>query len=174
MLINLSELFSVEGKSKTYEVPLDMERFETPSGVYQVADKEPVVLEIANKGKKVLSLQGRAVLSLVIPCARCLEPVKVPFDLEIDLEMDMKKTERERREELDEQLYIDGYNLDVDRLVGSELILNMPIRVLCREDCAGISDRDGTNPNSEEGGKETALDPRMSVIQDIFKQMKEV
>ena len=73
-----------------------------------------------------------------------------------------------------EQFYIDGYNLDVDQLVGSELILNMPIRVLCREDCKGISDRYGTNPGSEEGGEEAALDPRMSVIQDIFKQMKEV
>ena len=76
--------------------------------------------------------------------------------------------------ELDEQFYIDGYNLDVDQLVGSELILNRPIRVLCREDCKGISDRYGTNPGSEEGGEEAALDPRMSVIQDIFKQMKEV
>ena len=85
-----------------------------------------------------------------------------------------EKTGEEREAELDEQFYIDGYNLDVDQLVGSELILNMPIRVLCREDCKGISDRYGTNPGSEEGGEEAALDPRMSVIQDIFKQMKEV
>ena len=93
----------------------------------------------------------------------------------IDLyNVETKVTGEEREAELDEQFYIDGYNLDVDQLVGSELILNMPIRVLCREDCKGISDRYGTNPGSEEGGEEAALDPRMSVIQDIFKQMKEV
>lgn len=174
MLINLSELFPVEGKSKTYRVPLEMESFSVSGGTYPVVRREPVELVIENQGDKVFSVKGRAGLSLSVPCARCLEPVEVPFDLTIDLELDMKKTGEEREAELDEQFYIDGYNLDVDQLVGSELILNMPIRVLCREDCKGISDRYGTNPGSEEGGEEAALDPRMSVIQDIFKQMKEV
>ena len=174
MLINLSELFPAEGKSKTYRVPLEMESFSVSGGMYPVVRREPVELVIENQGDRVFSVKGRAVLSLSIPCARCLEPVEVPFDLAIDLELDMKKTGEERGAELDEQFYIDGYNLDVDQLVGSELILNMPIRVLCREDCKGISDRYGTNPGSEEGGEEAALDPRMSVIQDIFKQMKEV
>ena len=174
MLINLSELFPAEGKSKTYRVPLEMESFSVSGGTYPVVRREPVELVIENQGDKGFSVKGRAVLSLSIPCARCLEPVEVPFDLAIDLELDMKKTGEEREAELDEQFYIDGYNLDVDQLVGSELILNMPIRVLCREDCKGISDRYGTNPGSEEGGEEAALDPRMSVIQDIFKQMKEV
>ena len=174
MLINLSELFPVEGKSKTYQVPLEMESFSVSGGTYPVVRREPVELVIENQGDKVFSVKGRAVLSLSIPCARCLEPVEVPFDLAIDLELDMKKTGEEREAELDEQFYIDGYNLDVDQLVGSELILNMPIRVLCREDCKGISDRYGTNPGSEEGGEEAALYPRMSVIQDIFNQMKEV
>ena len=174
MLINLSELFPAEGKSKTYRVPLEMESFSVSGGMYPVVRREPVELVIENQGDRVFSVKGRAVLSLSIPCARCLEPVEVPFDLAIDLELDMKKTGEERGAELDEQFYIDGYNLDVDQLVGSELILNMPIRVLCGEDCKGISDRYGTNPDSEEGGEEAALDPRMSVIQDIFKQMKEV
>ena len=174
MLINLSELFPAEGKSKTYRVPLEMESFSVSGGTYPVVRREPVELVIENQGDRVFSVKGRAVLGLSIPCARCLEPVEVPFDLAIDLELDMKKTGEEREAELDEQFYIDGYNLDVDQLVGSELILNMPIRVLCREDCKGISDRYGTNPGSEEGGEEAALDPRMSVIQDIFKQMKEV
>ena len=174
MLINLSELFPAEGKFKTYRVPLEMESFSVSGGTYPVVRREPVELVIENQGDRVFSVKGRAVLGLSIPCARCLEPVEVPFDLAIDLELDMKKTGEEREAELDEQFYIDGYNLDVDQLVGSELILNMPIRVLCREDCKGISDRYGTNPGSEEGGEEAALDPRMSVIQDIFKQMKEV
>ena len=53
------------------------------------------MLVIANQGEKVsVSCKAGQCSAWSIPCARCLEPVKVPFDLEIDLELDMKKTER--------------------------------------------------------------------------------
>ena len=93
----------------------------------------------------------------------------------IDQEVDMKQTGEDRIADLDEQFYIKGYNLDVDQLVGNELTLNLPMRVLCSEDCKGICNRCGTNLNRgtcDCAGK--SLDPRMSVIQDIFKQLKEV
>ena len=35
MLINLSELFPVEGKSKNYTVPLEMTHFKGPDGSYK-------------------------------------------------------------------------------------------------------------------------------------------
>ncbi len=38
-------------------------------------------------------------------------------------------------EDLDEQPYISGYYLDVDQLVGNELSLNLPMKVLCDENC---------------------------------------
>ena len=87
----------------------------------------------------------------------------------------MKQSEEERARELNEQFYVSGYNLDVDRLVGNELTLNLPMKVLCREDCKGICNRCGTNLNYGTCDCDTrSLDPRMSVIQDIFKQLKEV
>ena len=175
MLINLSELFPVEGKSKNYTVPLEMTHFKGPDGSYKVVEKEPVTLVITNQGERVLTVTGKAVLSLEMPCARCLDPVIVPFELEIDQELDMNQTKEDRIDALDEQFYINGYNLDVDQLVGNELTLNLPMKVLCSEDCKGISNRYGTNPGSGEGDCEDGpLDPRMSVIQDIFKQLKEV
>jgi len=118
---------------------------------------------------------GEAALTLSMVCARCLEPVRVSFNLVIDQEVDMKQTGEDRIADLDEQFYIKGYNLDVDQLVGNELTLNLPMRVLCSEDCKGICNRCGTNLNRgtcDCAGK--SLDPRMSVIQDIFKQLKEV
>ena len=50
----------------------------------------------------------------------------------------MNESEEERVEDLDEQPYLSGYNLDVDQLVCDELILNLPMKVLCSEDCKGI------------------------------------
>lgn len=175
MLINLSELFSVEGKAKTYTVPLEIDRLHIAGSVCEIQEKEPVCLMITNQGDKVLTVEGKAVLSLVIPCDRCLEPVRLPFRLEIDQRLDMKQTEEERIAELDEQFYVSGYNLDVDQLVGNELTLNLPMKILCSENCKGICNRCGTNLNRGTCDcDKRSLDPRMSVIQDIFKELKEV
>mgnify|MGYP002511265467 CR=1 FL=1 len=175
MLINLSELFPVEGKSKTYTPELEMTQFRMADTVYDIAEKGPLSLMITNRGNKKLTLAGTADLVLIMPCARCLDPVRVPFQLEIDQELDMNQSDEERVEDLDEQPYVNGYKLDIDQLVGNELTLNLPMKVLCSEDCQGISNRYGTNPGSGEGDcKDSMPDPRMSVIQDIFKQLKEV
>ena len=73
-----------------------------------------------------------------MPCARCLDPVRVPFHLEVDQELDMNQSDEERVEDLDEQPYVNGYKLDIDQLVGNELTLNLPMAVLCSDDCKGI------------------------------------
>ena len=175
MLINLSELFTLEGKEKTYTPDIEMDIYHGPGGDYEIVSKEPVVLRIMNLGNRKLEAEGKAMLTLIIPCDRCLDPVEVPLEFDIVRTLDLNESEEERVEELDEQPYLKGYNLDVDQLVCDELILNLPMKVLCSEDCQGISNRYGTNPGSGEGDcKDSMPDPRMSVIQDIFKQSKEV
>ena len=70
MLINLSELFPVEGKSKTYTVPLEMTHFKGSDCSYKIVEKEPVTLVVTNQGERVLTVTGKDVLSLEMPCAR--------------------------------------------------------------------------------------------------------
>lgn len=175
MQINLSELFIREGKEKTYTQDIETAKFQTPNGVYEVASKESVILRVRNIGERKLYMEGKAKLSLYIPCDRCLEAVLIPFELTIDQALDLSQSEEERVEDLNEQPYLSGYNLDVDQLIGNELLLNLPMKVLCDENCKGICNRCGTNLNrgSCECDKHP-LDPRMSLIQDIFKQSKEV
>ena len=67
----------------------------------------------------------------------------------------------------DDNSFIEESNLDVERLVYKELLINMPMKVLCSEDCQGISNRCGSDDTTE-------LDPRMSKIKDIFNKFKEV
>jgi len=175
MLINLTELFTREGKSKDYTPEIECRQFQIPDGACELVDAKPVNLHIENVGDKTLLLSGEAEFSLIIPCSRCLEPVKYPFHLTLERELDMNLTEEERLANLDEQPYLQGYNLDVDQLVRDELLLNLPMKVLCDEDCKGICNRCGANLNYETCDCDrSSLDPRMSVIQDIFKQFKEV
>lgn len=175
MLINLTELFSIDGKENTYTCDIDMEFLHTNEDDYPIVSKEPVTLRIRNLGDRKLLAQGKTKITLQIPCARCLEPVDCPFVIELDEELDLSKTEEERAEEFDEQPYVNGYNLDVDRLLSNELLLNLPMKVVCREDCKGICNRCGANLNHTKCSCDTSSpDPRMSVIQDIFQQFKEV
>ena len=175
MLINLTELFTRDGKEKSYTLHLDAETFQMPDGVYDVADVGPARLHLLNAGDRMLVLSGNAKLALMIPCSRCLELVKVPFSLTLDRALDMNQTDEDRVKALDEQPYLQGYNLDVDQLVRDELLLNVPMKVLCDEDCKGICNRCGANLNHETCDCDRSVpDPRMSVIQDIFKQFKEV
>lgn len=175
MQMNLSELFSSDGKERTYTLDIEMEQFQAPEGVYEIAEKQPVRLTVCHTGERKLTAEGEIHLSLLIPCDRCLTPVKVDFDLDVGFSADLNQSEEKRAEELDEQPYISGNYLDVDQLVRNELLLNLPMKVLCRDDCKGICNRCGANLNNEscECDRSTP-DPRMSVIQDIFKQFKEV
>lgn len=76
---------------------------------------------------------------------------------------------------MDEQPYVNGYKLDIDQLAGNELTLSLLMAALYSDDCRGIYDRCGTNFNYETRDCDNRPpDPRMSVIQDIFKQSKEV
>jgi len=162
MLINLTELFSRDGKEKDYTQYLEMKKFQAPDGIYDFVDVEPVRIHILNTGNRILILNGSVNLTLMIPCSRCLELV-------------MNQTDEDRVKALDEQPYLQGYNLDVDQLVRDELLLNLPMKVLCNEDCKGICNRCGANLNYETCDCDRSVpDPRMSVIQDIFKQFKEV
>ena len=175
MLINLTELFTRDGKEKDYTLHLDAKTFQTPDGVCSLADAEPVRLRVVNTGDRMLVLSGSAQFALMIPCSRCLELVKVPFSLTLERTLDMNQTDEDRVKDLDEQPYLQGYNLDVDQLVRDELLLNLPMKVLCDEDCKGICNRCGANLNYETCDCDRSVpDPRMSVIQDIFKQFKEV
>lgn len=175
MLINLTELFTLDGKENTYTPDIEMKVYHGPGGDYEVVDAEPVLLRIMNLGGKKLEVEGKAKLALIIPCDRCLDPVRVDLNFDIIRTIDLSETEEEGIEGLEEQPYVNGYNLDVDQLVCHELILNLPMKVLCSEDCKGICNRCGTNLNRETCDCDIrSADPRMAVIQDIFKQFKEV
>ena len=175
MLINLSELFTCEGKKKVYDAEIGLTEVSVGGENYRVVSAEPFQLAVTNTGEGKYFLEGSTQVTVEIPCSRCLEPVAYVCELTLDRELETDKPEAGQAEDLDEQPYLSGYNLDVDQLVCDELILNLPMKVLCSESCKGICNRCGTNLNHETCDCDTrSLDPRMAVIQDIFKQFKEV
>ena len=170
MLIHLNEVLSCEEKTVAKNVDLEMNSFDSGLGSFPFLEKEPVALTITNLGEDKLKITGSVRLTAAIPCDRCLEEVSTPLELVISKEVDMKQTAEGRIKDLDETDFVIGYNLDVDKLVYSEILVNWPMKTLCREDCKGICRKCGTNLNHSSCSCDTVeLDPRMAVIAEIFK-----
>ena len=175
MQIHLSDISSCEGKCVQVTAPLEMDCITFQMGSFPVLHKEPLELTITNTGKKVLELVGTGGITVSIPCDRCLETVSVEIPISFKRKLDMKLTEEERVNDLDENAYLTGMDLDVDQLVYFEVLMNWPLKVLCKEDCKGICRQCGKNLN--EGPcdcVEEPKDPRMAAISDIFSKFKEV
>ncbi|MCR5793097.1 MAG: DUF177 domain-containing protein [Lachnospiraceae bacterium] len=175
MIINLSEIMSVKSKTKRMEVDIEMENFNREGEEFPIVSKEPVLLELIHEKDREVLIKGSTKVELLIPCSRCLDEVTIPFEITFSKDLDFKVTDTDKIKDLDETNYIDGYNLDVDLLIYDEILINFPIQVLCSPSCKGICKVCGKNLNKETCDCEQSVgDPRMSVIQDIFKNFKEV
>lgn len=175
MLIDLSEILSLEGKTQVVEAPVSMDSFQSKLGDFPVAEKEPLSLTITNTGKKVLKIEAKGRITVNIPCDKCLKDVPTEFDINFEQEIDMQASKEDRIKDLDEINYVTGCSLDVEQLVHNEILIHWPLRVLCKENCRGICPKCGKDLN--EGSCEcdqTSPDPRMAVISDIFSKFKEV
>ena len=174
MIIDISKVINSINKEISEEVIIEMTSFESRLGDFPILKKTPVTLTIANRENKQLLISGGVDLEVAIPCGRCLEEVhtSIHFDIRKTLNiMDKSLVD----EEMDETDYLIGFELDVDKLVYAEILVNWPMRVLCKEDCEGICNVCGMNLNKGTCDcQRTELDPRMAAIQDIFNQYKEV
>ena len=175
MLINLSDVLSDQHKTVEETVPLTMETIRIKSGDYPVVEQRAGPCPGGTCQRKGAAHPCGARLVAVIPCDRCLEDVRYEFVLDSTKHVDVGLSDAELTEELDESNFIDGYHLDVDKLLYNEILSEWPEKVLCREDCKGLCKVCGQNLNTGSCDcEEPGLDPRMSVVRDLFKNFKEV
>ena len=173
MFIDLSDVLLEHHKPIDIVVSTDITEVSMAQGVMPVIEKSPVHIVVKHVKQKELSIEGECKIVLKIPCDRCLEPVAIDFDIKIANHIDLD--EDSQTEELDEKSYIDGYKLDVDKLLYNEILIGWPMKILCSDDCRGICNTCGQNLNKGTCNcEDTSLDPRMSVIRDVFKNFKEV
>ena len=175
MLINLSEVLSEHHKTIERDCLIEMDEFISDFGQFPIVKKDPAHIVIEHVKNRELLIKGKAELTIVIPCDRCLEDVETQFHLDFEKNVDLMDSSDAKIDELDEKNYIDGYHLDVDKLLYNEILIGWPMKILCSDDCKGICNVCGQNLN--EGTcdcEDTGLDPRMSVIRDVFKNFKEV
>ena len=175
MLIHLAEIIAGEGKEESFTCRVSFDRITFQAGTFPVTDQEPLRLTVTNTGNRVLEFAGEGSLTVSIPCDRCLTEVSTVIPYSFQMKADMKQTEEDRIRDLDEFTCLTGTDLDVDRLVCLEVLMNWPLKVLCRDDCRGICSQCGKNLNDGSCGcVSEPKDPRMAAISDIFRKFKEV
>ena len=173
MLINLTDVLSCEEKVVKRTVETELQSFDISLGSFPLTEEKPLTLILTNLGDDKLLIEGEFSVKAQIPCDRCLTEVEVPIDVSFEKEVDMKLSAEGRIDDLDETDFINGYNLDTVKLVYGELLVNWPMKVLCKPDCKGICRKCGKNLNDGPCGCDTVeLDPRMAVIAEIFKNSK--
>lgn len=155
--------------TKQYTVEPEFTVFKTGGGDYEVIHKQPIELTVTNLGNNKVHIRSDVELTLGIPCDRCLEivPTNIKFELSIDVDLNDVV---EPDEDMEDRSFVDGRIIDIDGMLYPEIFMNLPTKVLCKEDCKGICKVCGKNLNEGVCGCDTFVaDPRMAAISDIFK-----
>lgn len=178
MLVNLTDVFTNEGQVQELEVSYVPDTFTNQLGTFSIREKSPVALKLSNIGQSKALVQGNAKITFMLSCDRCLRDVDYTFDLSFDsvvVSPDVISDDGNEIEAEDSAVLMEGYHLNVDELINNELLLNWPMKILCREDCKGICKVCGKNRNDGDCScDDFAPDPRMAAIKDLFNANKEV
>ena len=173
MLMNLTDVFTSEGKERKEVFAYESDTAFHMGAEYKILEKSPVDVTFTNIENGKVMMQGSMQLMLEIPCDRCLATVKEP--LSIEFQRELLSPEVAGQEDMEEQDFMSGYELDTEAFVNAEILVNMPVKVLCKPDCKGICKVCGHNLNEGDCGCDTFVpDPRMAAIKDIFNANKEV
>lgn len=100
-------------------------------------------------------------------CARCAEPVS--STLEISFEKDIASS-GDVSADNDDYIIIEDKKVDLLPIVEEEIMLEMPSRTLCKEDCLGLCQKCGKNLNEGDCSCEKKeVDPRLAILKTLLQ-----
>jgi uncharacterized protein len=145
----------------------------------KASGRAQLVEELEGRHHKIqdIRLQGELSTRLELACARCLEPVIQDVTRKFDLlyrpqGVDAGKEEMSITAVEAEVSYYQGDGLLLEDALREQVLLALPLRVICREDCKGLCPHCGKNLNLEQCScAEPHEDPRWSALKDIREKL---
>jgi len=134
-------------------------------------DKVDVDCQITKTSGTVF-IKGSFTAVLDICCSRCLENTKLSIGSDFDYTLIPAKAEMSgdlelRPEEL-EVSYYQGDFIDLAPVICEQIILQIPMKVLCREECKGLCPQCGANLNVASCNcSSKRADSRMAVLKNF-------
>ncbi|HEV7889022.1 MAG TPA: DUF177 domain-containing protein [Pyrinomonadaceae bacterium] len=132
--------------------------------------------EASLKGEEV-RVRGEIKTEVELLCDRCAAPSRAPLEVEFDtrfIPQALAVGEADNVQLLTEDLGLAAYEdgaVDVDELVLEQILLALPSRNLCREDCKGLCQKCGANLNAGQCSCEQGeTDPRWAALADFKRR----
>ena len=103
------------------------------------------------------------------PCSRCLQDARLHVDREMEASFLKALEDAEEGEaELDEgdldTDYYSGDSIDLRAVLTEQVLLDLPMKILCSDDCKGLCSQCGADLNGDDCGCEPPVDPRLSPL----------
>lgn len=118
-------------------------------------------------------VSGHVETRVQVECDRCLKPVELPVSADFALEYitgveyESSSAAALSEEEMSVSVF-DGEAIDVDEIVKEQILLAVPARMLCREDCKGICPECGIDLNTGQCNcAAEEVDPRWAALQSL-------
>ena len=144
------------------------------------AGRADLVEEHHGKRKVVqdIRLKGKLDTSLEVACARCLEPVLYQVDRSFDLLYRPLGTDAGHEElsitDAEAEIgYYQGESLLLEDALREQVLLAVPLKLLCREDCKGLCPHCGKNLNESQCSCAAQMeDPRWAALKEIRDKLE--
>jgi uncharacterized protein len=125
-----------------------------------------------------IRVAGELAATVEVSCARCLEPIVRDLTKTFDLLYRPQGSDA-GREELSvtaaeaEIGYYQGEGLLLEDVLREQVLLALPLRAICRDDCKGLCAHCGQNLNQAQCNcAEPQEDPRWSALKDIREKLQ--
>lgn len=176
MIIDLGEL---RLHNRPFEVVREFaeEDLQINSAVSSLKRPVETRLRVILSGERV-KVEGKLRAELALICCRCA--TETPFLIEKDFQLDYLPDPEDVGDGEEFELTYDDLDvgfyrndeIDLSVVLSEQIVLEMPMKPVCREDCKGLCDQCGADLNEAPCKCEkTSLDPRLSALSELKKRM---
>lgn len=176
MKLDLSEIATIPGSFAEVEIDVTLKEVEGMTLTAPIRGK----LYASSTGR-VLLLEGAVDTEVELVCFRCgtlyNQPVHAEFQEDFVVHTGATPTQGPRVEEEEApeaRVFIEGtLDLNLDELLRQSILLALPLKPLCAEDCAGLCPKCGHGLSQGPCAcTDEHTDPRLAVLQRLLEQSK--
>ncbi|MGC9975148.1 MAG: DUF177 domain-containing protein [Syntrophales bacterium] len=132
-------------------------------------------IEVSCQAKKIretVFIDGSLETTVASNCCRCLEVTHLPVETSFRYVFVPEKNRSKQEDELSVEDLEYGYYqddvIDLDNLIFEQVMLQIPIKVLCADTCNGLCPHCGMNLNTANCGCHTEyVDKRLAVLKEF-------
>ena len=170
VILTISQIIGKTGESMEVSFSENVEN--TMGYPDVVCFSEPVVIKgVLTNTKKGILFEADGNTEAVYLCSRCLERVKVPIQFNIN-EMFYPAGSVENEKEA--ETFCDD-EMDLTDVIQRSILENLPMKVVCKEECKGLCPKCGKNLNEGDCDcNDTEFDPRLESLRTLFNVDEEV